>query len=209
MPRAATLLTISLMLLVATALPILATERIVVNDLNGVKVAPIGGSSDAAIMPPKSGANRHAARRATVLIFITTDCPIANACAPEIERIYRAYAPKQIGFYLVYVDASQTAKAVRKHHDEYGYTCPAVLDSEHKLVNRAQALVTPEAAIFAPDGRLLYHGRIDDRAVAFGQVRSHPTSHDLRDVLDAYLQRKPIPVSSTKAVGCFISDLRR
>src|ERR1044071_4294825 len=102
------------------ASPILGTERIVVRDLSGARVAPLDAAK----------------QKATVLIFITTDCPIANACAPEIERIFRAYSPKQIGFYLVYVDASQRAEDARSHHREYRYTCPAVLDPDHKLVKR-------------------------------------------------------------------------
>jgi hypothetical protein len=201
-------LTTSLFLLMTSTCASLAAERIIVRDMNGARIAPLDASQANPVVPPNLGASGHAAKRkATVLIFITTDCPIANASAPEIERIYRAYAPKQFGFFLVYVDASQNAAAVRKHHKEYGYTCPAVLDPEHRLVTTARATVTPEAALFSADGRLLYHGRIDDRAVAFGQVRAQPTRRDLRYTLDTYLQGKSIPVSHIKAVGCFIADL--
>lgn len=178
-------------LLSLAALPSVAAARIVVSDVNGKRVAPLEVRG----------------RKATVLVFITNDCPIANACAPEIERIYRAYAPKQVAMYLVYVDASLSAADARAHRHDYRYTCPAVLDPNHRLVKRAHARVTPEAAVFAPDGRLLYHGRIDDRAVAFGQVRSEPTRHDLRDALDAYLQGRAITNSQTTAVGCAIADL--
>jgi len=174
----------------ASPLPSFAA-RIVVSDVNGARIAPLEAGS----------------RKATVLLFITNDCPIANACAPEIERIYRAYAPKQVTLYLVYVDPSLTAEAARAHRKAYGYTCPAVLDPKHLLVKFAGARVTPEAALVSPSGKLLYHGRLDDRAVTFGQVRSQPTKRDLRDALDAYLQGRPIPVSHTNAVGCGIADL--
>ena len=165
--------------------------RIVVADLTGARVAPLG---------PGPG-------KATVLVYITNDCPIANACAPEIERIYQAYSAKQVRMYLVYVDASLTAVAARAHHNAFGYTCPAVLDPRHRLVKAGRARVTPEAAIFGGDGSLLYHGRIDDRAVAFGQVRAQPIRKDLREALDALLLGKPIKPPKAKAVGCSIANL--
>jgi hypothetical protein len=170
-----------------------AANPIIVSDVFGHRVAPLGAGK----------------RKATVLIYITNDCPIANACAPEIERIVRKYEPKKVGFCLVYVDSSLTAAAARKHRQDYGYTCPAVLDPDHKLVAAGKAEVTPEAAVFAPDGKLVYHGRIDDRAVAFGQVRSVPTRKDLCETLNAYLQGKSVPNSYVKAVGCNIADLGR
>ncbi len=181
---------LALWMALASSLPTVSA-RIVVNDVNGARVAPLEAGS----------------RKATVLVFITNDCPIANACAPEIERIYRAYAAKQVTLYLVYVDPSLTAEAARAHRKAYGYTCPAVLDPKHLLVKFAEARVTPEAALVSATGKLLYHGRLDDRAVAFGQVRAQPTKRDLRDALDAYLSGKSILNSHTTAVGCSIADL--
>lgn len=168
-----------------------AAERIVVSDLAGARVAPLDAGK----------------RKATVLVFITNDCPIANACAPEIERIYRKYSAQNIGMYLVYVDASLKLEAARVHHKDYQYSCPAVIDPEHRLVKVGRAQMTPEAAVFDGKGKLVYHGRIDDRAVALGQVRAQPLTHDLRDALDAILRGKPIAEPYRKAVGCSIADL--
>ena len=165
--------------------------RILVGDLSGARVVPLEVGK----------------AKGVVLVFITNDCPIANACAPEIERIYRAYAAKQVRFYLVYVDASLTAAAAGAHHKAYAYTCPAVLDPDHRLVKAGRALVTPEASLFDAKGDLIYHGRIDDRAVAFGKVRAQPTQRDLRMALDAFVQGKPVAKPYLKAVGCSIADL--
>jgi len=199
----------------AGAAQALSSDRIVVRDMSGRAVAPLDSARSTPEFHRKPdnsdqpASSKTSERRATVLFFITTDCPIANACAPEIERIYQSYVQKHVAFYLVYVDASQGSAVVRKHHKEYGYSIPAVLDPDHLLVKKAGATVTPETALFSADGRLLYHGRIDDRAVAYGQVRAEPTRRDLRDTLDSYLQGKPIPVSHTNAVGCIIADLGR
>jgi len=39
-----------------------------------------------------------------VLFFVTNDCPISNAFAPEITRICSEYGPKGVDCSLVYVD---------------------------------------------------------------------------------------------------------
>src|SRR5207248_7360801 len=90
-------------------------------------------------------------RRATVLLFITNDCPISNAYAPEIHRLCDQYTRQNIAFYLVYADPSLSTEDARRHYAEYGYRCPALLDRGHELAQRAGATVTPEAAARLPD----------------------------------------------------------
>jgi len=142
--------------------------------------------------------------RATVLLFITNDCPISNGYAPEIHRLCDAYARQDIAFCLVYADPTITAAAARQHYRDYGYTCPAVLDPGHELATRAGATVTPEAAVFLADGKLVYRGRIDDLYLDYGKARFVATTHDLRDALDAVAGGKPMKLRTTVAVGCHI-----
>jgi hypothetical protein len=67
--------------------------------------------------------------------------------------------------------------------------------------------VTPEAAVYA-NGRVVYHGRIDDRYVDLGLERPAPTVHDLDDALTAVLAGRPVEHPVTQAVGCYIADFR-
>ena len=144
--------------------------------------------------------------KATVLIFVTQDCPISNSYVPEINRITGDYSSRDIAFLIVYVDATVTLATVKKHAEEYGYRAPAVFDARHVLVERVKATVTPEAAVLDSQGQILYRGRIDDLYPEIGKRRSEPTEHDLRDALDAILSGKPVLHPTTKAVGCFISS---
>jgi hypothetical protein len=143
-------------------------------------------------------------QRAVVLLFIARDCPISNAYAPEIKRIIARYSPQRIAFQLVYPDPDTTLVAAKRHAQEYGYSCPVILDPKHRLVRKAGATVTPEAAVFAPDGKLLYRGRIDDLYVTFGQRRFAATKHNLRDVLEAVVRGRRVATPRTTAIGCFI-----
>jgi hypothetical protein len=162
--------------------------RLTVSDVHGVRRYPLDARE----------------KKAIVLIFIAHDCPIANGYAPEINRICVEYARRGAAFFVVYVEPDLPAQEARKHARAFAYPCPALLDRAHTLVRRTGATVTPEAAVLAPDGRLRYRGRIDDRHVDFGKRRLQPTTRDLRLALDAVLQGKTVPTPVTRAVGCFI-----
>jgi hypothetical protein len=142
---------------------------------------------------------------ALVLVFISVECPISNSYAPELQRLAREFGPKHVRFELVYPNADETAAAVRKHMEEFALPFLALRDPKRDLVNLAKVHITPEAAVFVPNGGLVYHGRIDNRYADLGVARPEATEHDLRDVLTAIVNGKPVPHSSTRAIGCSIA----
>jgi hypothetical protein len=143
-----------------------------------------------------------------VLIFVSTDCPVSNRYAPDIQRLYQEFAPLGVRFQLVYPNASDDAAAIAAHLKEYGYPASiGAADPTHKLVRSVGATITPEAVVLGADRRLLYRGRIDDRFVELGRERPRPTTHDLRDALIAALAGRQVKAPTTQAVGCFIADM--
>ncbi len=78
-----------------------------------------------------------------------------------------------------------TTAEARKHSNEYDFGFPGLLDPAQQLVRKSGATRTPEAAVFSPDGKLLYRGRIDDRYVDFGKKRDRPGQRDLDPRLEA------------------------
>jgi hypothetical protein len=159
-----------------------------VADINGVPRSPL-----------------KAEEKASVLFFITSDCPIANSYAPEIQRICSVYAPKGVSCDLVYVDPTLSTADVQKHLRDFGYASfPAILDSTQTLVKATGATVTPEAVIVGPSGQIFYRGRIDNVWAALGKRRSVATEHDLRTALDEILDGKPVAAPRTQAIGCYI-----
>jgi hypothetical protein len=149
--------------------------------------------------------------RATVLIFLRTDCPLANQAAPEIARVREQFDGRGVRVWLVYVDPAQTGDEIRRHQDEYQLRTPAIRDPNHHLVRLSQAQVTPSAAVFVHENggrRLVYRGRLDDRVAALGKVRPRATRFDLRDAVEAVLAGRAAALVSTRAIGCEIADLR-
>lgn len=142
-----------------------------------------------------------------VLVFVQSECPIANRYAPEIARMQRRFAPEGVRFWMVYPDPDDSAPKIREHLSDYEYGCAVVLDPTHELVDRVGATVTPEAAVFRGE-RLVYRGRITDRETDFGQGRVDATSHDLEAAIVAALHGDAPEVARTDAVGCYIRDLQ-
>ncbi len=167
-------------------------SKIEVLNVTGEKTRPLEGSE----------------RVATVLLFISQDCPISNSYAPEYNAIYNDYARHHVAFYIVYTETDSTLAAARKHAKDYAYACPALYDPKHKLVKRVGATVTPEVSVLAPDGTTLYQGRIDDKYIDFGKMRHTAAVHDLRRTLDEIILNKPVSVSKTKPIGCFIPQTK-
>jgi hypothetical protein len=145
--------------------------------------------------------------KAVVLVFTLQDCPIANSYVPTLNKLVEEYGPRGVRMLLVHVDPQLTNEAARTHADEYQIKAPVVIDREHAWVQHAGATRSPEVAVFSPSGEKLYLGRIDDRYAGLGKRRTHVSTHDLRDTLDAILAGDPIAHSKTEAVGCFIPNL--
>lgn len=145
--------------------------------------------------------------KATVMYFVTHDCPISNRYAPEIERICDDYAPQGLRCLIAYVDPTVGISEIRQHLRAYGSTQPAIRDADHRMVEMAGATITPESALFDESGELAYRGRIDNLYAALGTPRRRATETDLRDALDQALSGQAVSRPRTQAVGCFIPSL--
>ena len=151
-----------------------------------------------AIAPLDTGAS------ATVLLFTAVECPISNRYAPAVRRLAERYGTRGVRFWLVYPNEGETAAAAKTHADAFSYGVPVALDTARVLADRARATVTPEAAVFDQQGRLQYHGRIDDRYTDFGVDRPVPATHDLDEALAAVLDGRAVARPEARAVGCAI-----
>ena len=147
-------------------------------------------------------------KKATVLFFVTVDCPIANRYAPEMARIAKEYAPKGFAFARVYPEKILSNEDVLRHGKEFGLDLmPAIIDSKHFIVNKIKPKVTPEAAVVGADGRLLYRGRIDAAYMDHGRFTETPERRDLREALADILSKRPVRLKNVPAVGCDIPDI--
>jgi hypothetical protein len=142
-----------------------------------------------------------------VLVFVGIDCPISNRYAPEVRRLCEHFASRAVSFWVVQPDPDVSGQEVRRHLKEFNYPCDALRDPLHVLVQKAQATRVPECAVFDFGGKLVYHGRINNRYADYGRARQEATEHDLRDAIEAVLDGRKPARASVPAVGCHIPDL--
>jgi hypothetical protein len=143
--------------------------------------------------------------RLTVYVFTTTDCPIANRYAPEIQRLAAKYQ-QFAHFVLVYPVPADTPQLINEHQKKYAYVLDSIRDTDRKLVTLTGVTVSPEVAVMR-GSQLLYRGRIDDRYIELGRERAAPTRRDLDAALEMITTGRPVAAKQTRAVGCFLADL--
>lgn len=146
-------------------------------------------------------------KRAVVLFFAASDCPISNRYLPEIARLQHEFAERGVEFWQVYPNPGDTAAVVLQHRTQFGDSANTVLDTEQVLVGMARVTVTPEAGVFIHTGgglREVYHGRIDDRYLDLGSERPRALRHDLEEAIASVLENKPVPQPGGPPVGCAI-----
>ncbi|MFM7261428.1 MAG: hypothetical protein ACKO3W_12575 [bacterium] len=159
-----------------------------------------------------------AANSLVAIVFISHECPIANAMAPDLRALSAHAKSNGVEFHLVHPSPWASRDELLRHAREFGYvsdseTSTSVLaDPSQSLVARSGATITPEGALFRLDGKgggeLLYLGRVNDLYVGIGRRRPSISSHDLSNAIDAALAGRAIAQPFPKAVGCFIESPR-
>ena len=144
-------------------------------------------------------------KKAIVVFFTTTDCPLSNNEVPEMNRTRRDYAVPRRGVLRGPGRHTIADADVVQHANDYQFSFPVLFDPRQILAKMTAATTIPSAAVLAPDGTLLYLGRIDNRVEDFDKRRPEPTQFDLREALDSVLAGKPVAHARTKAFGCAIN----
>jgi peroxiredoxin len=138
--------------------------------------------------------------KAVVVMFIATKCPYSNAYNDRMRDIAAAYEKQGVLFVGINSNKTEPEDETRAHAKQHGFTFPVAKDPGNKVADLYDAKHTPEVYIVSPDGKLRYHGRIDENYEEPTKV----TSPDLKNALDELLAGKPIAHAETKAFGCSI-----
>ncbi|HYK43363.1 MAG TPA: thioredoxin family protein [Thermoanaerobaculia bacterium] len=138
--------------------------------------------------------------KAVVVIFIATKCPYSNAYNVRMRDLAAAYEKQGVMFLGINSNNTEPEAEVRSHAREHGLAFPIAKDPGNKVADLYDAKRTPEVFVVTPDGKLRYHGRIDENSEDASQVKSP----DLKNALDALLAGRTLEKAETKAFGCTI-----
>jgi hypothetical protein len=147
-----------------------------------------------------------------IIIFSSTDCPIANALAPEIERIHIDLQSRGGELMLVHVWEGRKYKDASEHAREYNLTMSILIDANHDLVDKFHATVTPEAVVLRYDKNgnpeVVYQGLINNLFDSPGNRRDEATLHYVRDAIDAAFAGHSVTPNYRKPTGCVIEQMQ-
>jgi peroxiredoxin len=149
---------------------------------------------------PFSLADAEKSNKAVVLMFIATKCPYSNAYNDRMRQMADDYAKKGVLFVGINSNKSEPEDEVKAHAKEHKWAFTLVKDPGNKVADLYDAKRTPEIYVVGSDGKLLYHGRIDENYEEPTKV----TSPDLKNALDQILAGQPVSKAETKAFGCTI-----
>ena len=139
---------------------------------------------------------------ATVLVFYSTECPIANAVNPTLNKLHDEFPLPRVKWFGVCVDPDASADDLATHAREYAFKPIVAVDRKGRLARRLGATVTPEAFVIDDRGRLRYHGRIDDQFAARGVRNAAPGEGELRPAIASVLAGGEVKDPFVQAVGC-------
>jgi peroxiredoxin len=141
----------------------------------------------------------------TLVVFTCNHCPFAKMWETRIVELGNTYAAKGVGVVAVNandpkVAAEDAFDVMQQRAKERGMQFPYVVDATSNLARAFGATRTPEAFLFDKDGKLVYHGTIDDN----GEDATKVEKSYLKDALEAVVKGQDVAVKETKSIGCGI-----
>ena len=143
-----------------------------------------------------------------LVIFTCNSCPYAVAYEDRIVALDKKYAGK--GVPVIAINPNNPKKQPKDSYDlmkvrakEKGFTFPYLFDEGQKIYPQYGATRTPHVYLLEKTAKgnvVRYIGAIDDN---YQNAASVETKY-VEEAIDAMLANKPIPIKTTKAIGCSI-----
>lgn len=146
-----------------------------------------------------------AGKKGTLVLFTCNACPWVKMWESRAAEIGNAAVAAGLGVIAINSnDPSMNAEdgyaEMQKRAKKLGLKHPYVVDATSDVARAFGATRTPEAFVFDAEGKLVYHGTVDDNARDAAAVET-PW---LRDAVNAVAAGNEIKTAETKAMGCTI-----
>lgn len=143
-------------------------------------------------------------KKATVVMFISTECPVSNAYNERIIALYNDYKDQGVQFVGINSNKNESVEDIAEHNKANKFHFLVLKDLNNKIADSFGARRTPEIYLLDEKRLLRYRGALDNS-------QKNPETHYLRGVLDLVVAGKEIPenLKMTKAFGCTIKRVRK
>jgi len=151
---------------------------------------------------------KYVGKKGLLVVFTCNHCPYAIAVWPRLIR--HAAALQAMGVNTIAVNPNihpdypaDGVAAMAEKIIEWGIDFPYLSDEDQSVARAFDAQCTPDVYLFDGDGKLYYHGRIDDCWKDEAKV----TEQELLSAVELMLASKPAPQPQHPSIGCSIKWL--
>lgn len=191
------------------ALPVIIVAMLALKPIEGS--LPIGASLPDPELKMKSidgkevSFNDVMSKNGLLVMFSCNTCPVVQGYQPRTNEICKYAVSKKIGVILLnsneaYRNNGDSFDDMKQYGEKNDYTWDYVVDKNSVMANAFGANRTPECFLFNNNGKLVYHGAIDNNANSADEV----TRKHLAIAIDEMVAGKEISVTETRSVGCGI-----
>lgn len=141
-----------------------------------------------------------------LVAFLSNHCPYVKhirAGWAELSSFYQARGVAVVAISSNDIEAypDDAPDKMREEVASAAYTFPYLFDSAQEVAQAYRAACTPDFFVFDSDHKLVYRGQMDG-ARKFNDVPV--TGEDLRQALDAVLEKRPVSSEQKPSLGCNI-----
>jgi thioredoxin-related protein len=143
-----------------------------------------------------------------LIMFSCNTCPVVRKYESRTVESCKKALDNKIGVILLnsneaYREKGDSYDDMKNYAKKLGYGWNYVVDQNSTMADAFGATRTPEVFLFDKNGKLVYHGAIDDNSSGPDEV----TRKHLSIALDELVSGKDVSTKNTKSVGCSIKRL--
>jgi thiol-disulfide isomerase/thioredoxin len=138
----------------------------------------------------------------SVIVFLSPSCPLSQKYTLTLNNLAKELQDKAT-LYGVFAETEPAWDDYKKFNKKYKIQFKLLVDDKKLLVRALAASVTPEAFVFN-NGKMVYHGAIDDWVIDLGKTKKGATNNFIRNAVQCAISNTtPVP-DYRKPIGCFI-----
>lgn len=143
-----------------------------------------------------------------LVMFSCNTCPVVVKNQSRTKEICAFAQSKGVGVVLLNSnegsrDESDSYAAMQDYAKEQGYKWAYAVDKNNEIADAFGANRTPECFLFNKEGKLIYHGAIDDNPQDAGSVQRH----HLKEAISEAVAGKEVSMKKSRSVGCSIKRI--
>lgn len=134
-----------------------------------------------------------------VVLFISTDCPIAMKSAPAIRKLIENYQPKGFEFSACFSNELESKPVVDQYMEDYGLKLDYCIDLGGALAKKEGVTHVPTVVVRDAAGKKVYQGSIFDNRDPNSARKNY-----VDQVLSNLSHGKTLAFAKTPTYGCIL-----